>query len=304
MAMQSPISNEFSNKNINNPTNRGEVNGRGPIRNIVTKERQTVGVVTRKPSQNFAANDPRHRTTDETFRENSKNRVDRSTRNIQTQQKNNQQQLQQDELELERIYRRQLAQQSKQQKFRVEQESTTKKALELRARVKATRLNMVIGSVGWSLWLMFQLPIALMSLVAFGVASTLSQIVSFLNKTEDDGLVAKSVKTVLGYVVEGGSIILDATNKVFDTILGFDLKTLAPDNLFMVTYLVIIAFALMQFFIIYIIYKTALINPLGGKKSELKMGTFMLAMAGYSIPLLNIFPWFLVWITAVWLNPK
>lgn len=54
----------------------------------------------------------------------------------------------------------------------------------------------------------------------------------------------------------------------------------------------------------YLLYKFSFLNPLGGRGGGMKMGFFLLAAIGYSTPLLNLFPWFIAWATAVWVKPK
>jgi hypothetical protein len=70
------------------------------------------------------------------------------------------------------------------------------------------------------------------------------------------------------------------------------------------TYLILFAIALIIIFTMYTAYKLMGLEPLGGKGSGLKYGAFLLTIIGYSLPLLNMFPWFMVWAGAVWLKPK
>lgn len=46
------------------------------------------------------------------------------------------------------------------------------------------------------------------------------------------------------------------------------------------------------------------LHPLGGNGAALKTGTFMLAIVCYFIPVVNIFPWILLWIWSVARHPK
>lgn len=46
------------------------------------------------------------------------------------------------------------------------------------------------------------------------------------------------------------------------------------------------------------------LNPLGGNGAGLKTGAFIFALVCYFIPIVNIFPWILIWIWAVAIYPK
>jgi len=51
-------------------------------------------------------------------------------------------------------------------------------------------------------------------------------------------------------------------------------------------------------------YKMSFLKPLGGKKSEIKYSFLLLAVIGYCIPGLNLFPWVFLWIMILIIYPK
>ncbi len=130
-----------------------------------------------------------------------------------------------------------------------------KRAEVLVGRKIAGRINITLWSVGFSVWLIFQLPMALFMLMSFGLT----------------GL---------------AGILFDAS------------------ELFTIFYLMFLGFVIFQLFLIYMLYKFLGLEPLGGEGSGFKYGALIMVFIGYSIPLLNLLPWFYVWTFAVWLKPK
>ena len=85
---------------------------------------------------------------------------------------------------------------------------------------------------------------------------------------------------------------------------GFDLTAFHTANLFGLTLLVLFIYGLVVLFIIYFLYKLARLNPLSGNGGGGKQGFMLLAMIGYSLPILNLFPLFIFWTLTVMKNPK
>lgn len=182
---------------------------------------------------------------------------------------------------------------------------TLKAYLLYRAYKRVTALNIKIFSVGLYLWSLVQIPMALFSLVAFGLTAAVYQLDELLQPQTKDGMLVTATKSVAGFFVEKAVTVGSYINDVVEGMFNIDISIFLPDNMFMITWIFIIGFfGIFQLFLMWLLYKLVLLKPLDGKSSGLKYSTLLLAMVGYSIPLLNLFPWFTVWAAAVWVRPK
>jgi hypothetical protein len=161
------------------------------------------------------------------------------------------------------------------------------------ARTRAFAVNIGIWSWATFSWLFFQLPMAILSLLFLGAAAALDMITIV---EEDDGLLVSIGKRFVGAFAD----IAEATLEL----IGVNATLLHPANFFGLTYLIIICFGIFMLLTIFIIYKLSLLKPLSGQGAGIKKGGFILALIGYSIPILNLFPWFIPWTFAVLYKPK
>jgi hypothetical protein len=179
--------------------------------------------------------------------------------------------------------------------------SAASAVLEMKARVKATRVNMMIWSWGTFLWLWVQLPFAIFSLVAFGMFGVIEK----LKDTFLGGL-ASNVIDLLGnqlpFVV--ARFVADELMTAFDIDLSLYSVNFFESFFLITLVFIIVSFGVLQLFTIYFVYKIAQLEPLWGKGSGFKFVMLILAFTGYCIPLFNLFPWYMVWTGAVWLKPK
>lgn len=164
-------------------------------------------------------------------------------------------------------------------------------------RSRVSTINASIWSWGTFCWLVFQVPFALLSL-AFLV--TAGMIDSFSHVSDGDGV----FKTGVAYVVKGVSYTFTKVSQLISETIGLDISVLNPQNLFMLTWLIIMAFGMIMLLSIYLIYKVSMLNPLSGRGSGFKLGACLLAFIGYTVPILNLLPWFYIWTIAVWRYPK
>ena len=116
---------------------------------------------------------------------------------------------------------------------------------------------------------------------------------------EDKGIVATAIAYGFNALVNTFSKLIIAVLKT----LGFDLSILNPANFFMMTHLIVMVIGWTTLFTAAFIYKLSGSNPIFGKGLS-KAGTFLLAMICYSIPIMNLFPWFFIWTLTVMKNPK
>lgn len=157
----------------------------------------------------------------------------------------------------------------------------------LMAKAKATTINASIMAWAGGLWFTLQLPFALISLVMLGMAGMVAG--------------AKSAGGILGWATTAASAIVEGAAAIVG--IETDLVSIST-SFFTVTYLLVLAVGLLTIFAVFLQYTLAFLKPLSGEMAGLKQGTFLLVLFGYSTPLLNIFPWILLWMVVVWKYPK
>lgn len=186
----------------------------------------------------------------------------------------------QDELN-DQVLRSALAQQAHAKK-------TALSAKKIRARIRASATNISVFAWGVPLWIGVQLPAAIFSLITFAIAGTINAFLSSSN-----------------IIVSAATWIAEKSLAGVGLLFGFDINLIKmADGLFLITYALILALGFFTLMIVYLQYTMAMLRPLSGEASGLKMGMFILAIVGYSIPLLNLFPWVLLWMGAVWKYPR
>ncbi len=169
------------------------------------------------------------------------------------------------------------------------------------AHIKAAATTASIYSWAVPLWLIFQLPLALLGLAAMMVGIAIETAIrDYAVAKPDDGILTYAFKTVVGAVLEAGTAVVGYITGLF----GIDLSILNPLNIFLALHLVLVGYAIILLFAIFLIYKLRFMNPLFGSGGGMKTGAFLLALVGYSVPILNLFPWFVPWTVTVFLHPK
>lgn len=171
------------------------------------------------------------------------------------------------------------------------------------AKIKIVRsLNKVFWEVGISLWISVQLIFVFFNIIFLASGAAIS---AFVQETVVDentgwfGNIAAWAKNTLSRAV---TTIAEAMGAVSDFLFGFNInEALDPMNWFTATYMILLAFFILQLLVIYLIYKLARIDPLD---TNLKIGSFILCFVLYCIPIINIGPWFLLWTTGVLISTK
>lgn len=183
--------------------------------------------------------------------------------------------------------------------------SKLSKAKNTLARAKATTVNANIWSWGVYSWVFFQLPFALIGLVLLVTAVAIEGVITSISTPEeDDGILVSLAKGAVNLVAKGVASVAKAIN---DNILGLfnvDLTAFNPASFFIVPYGLVLAYGIIVLLLMYLIYKLAFLNPLSGNGGGAKKGALLLAIIGYSVPGLNLLPWFMIWTFAVWRYPK
>jgi|GEM_PF-1077756 len=193
----------------------------------------------------------------------------------------------------------------KNQKLQLKLKAGTKSPEMVLASKTATVLNGWIWSAGFSSWLMFQLPFAILSLMFLGISATVEALYKGVTQEKtDDGFIVSLGKNVVKAVTDVATATANLVNDKVLGLFGIDLTIFDPMNFFLITYLMVLAYGIFVLLFIYIFYKLAFLHPLSSKGGGMKTGMFLLALIGYSIPILNLFPWFYFWTLAVRIYPR
>lgn len=161
---------------------------------------------------------------------------------------------------------------------------TAEKTLEVRSQLTVTRINMMSFSWIGYLWLMVQLPFAILSVITLGI-------VGAIDSLGGGGFFS----WVIGGILEGVNAIT--------SIFGVDFTKIAL-ILFMVFQVIIMALGMICILIMYFQYIMGGINPIFGKSSSAKVGALILTIIGYCMPILNLFPFIFFWMSVVWWKPR
>lgn len=169
-----------------------------------------------------------------------------------------------------------------------------------RSYAKANAVNMGILSWGLPSYI-FQLLFATLSLVFLSLAGLLESVTSTLTPDPDGNYIVNIVKSLAAATFK---LVGDAALAIVKAMTGIDLALFSPKNVFMVTHTIVFMFGVAVLLTMYFIYTFSLLKPLSGKKEGAKYGALLVCMIGYSLPILNLVPWFLVWLLIVWRYPK
>jgi hypothetical protein len=157
-----------------------------------------------------------------------------------------------------------------------------------RLLLKARASTVNTSALSWQvpLWLFLQLPFAIMSVIAMGVVAAVDNI------TSGEG-------GILSWIASKALKAADTIAKTF----GIDFSHIALD-LWLMTMVFVLAVGLLSMLFMCLFYLMSGMRPLSGEGAGLKIGMFLLAIIGYSTPLLNMFPFIILWMVAVWWYPR
>lgn len=165
------------------------------------------------------------------------------------------------------------------------------------ARARVSGINFWIwGNV--ATFYVLQLMLALISTVALGMWFAIETTAATATAVAGEGGRA-------GFSI-GGAIHWAVTRVVAAGLWLFDFNTdfFNPLFLFLIAYAAVIFFGIFQLLVTWFMYRMSFVNSLSGKASGAKAGAFILALVGYCIPILNLFPLIIPWTIVVWFNPK
>ena len=164
----------------------------------------------------------------------------------------------------------------------------------LAAKAKVTRVNIMLTSWCMTLWLMLQLPAAILSIIFFGLTYAVHDVLpDLINKFPG------------GFILNAITYAFSSLGELAEKLLGFNpASTIDPANFFLMTYFVATFIGLFTLLLIGIVYQLSSIRCLFGDHSTPKIIVFVVALCFYLIPILNIFPWFIFWTIMVWRYPE
>lgn len=157
-----------------------------------------------------------------------------------------------------------------------------------------TRINLTTLSVATPIWFTLQLPLALAAMFALGLAGvtdavaqeiTGSPVLSFLSSAFDT--VTNGIESVTGVNLNVFELWADFAQVVFGGLT-----------------LLVFMIGIATLFCMAIMYTLSGIRCFNGEHTGLKTSLFIFAILGYLMPILNLFPWFMLWGIIIWRYPK
>jgi hypothetical protein len=159
-------------------------------------------------------------------------------------------------------------------------------ALKAVAKAKVTAANISIFSWGGVVYVI-QLIVAFISLALLGVA------------------IAVGTITSSGGILGVASSVAGAAADAFNWLTGVDLNLQrGANNFFIATHLLVVLIGYASLVGALITYKVAMLRPLFGRATTLKITVFLFSLIFYAMPILNLFPWVLVFAGVVWKYPR
>lgn len=161
-------------------------------------------------------------------------------------------------------------------------------------------VTLSIWSWGFFIWLWFQLPFTILSIVFMAMTQVLYEIFSTTSAAADeDGI----VETVINSFTHAVEVLAGVANE-FLKLFGFHLDALNPANMFILTHTLLVLVGWLILLTIGIIYTMTGQKAFSGKGAGGKNVMFILAFVGYAVPILNILPLFFFWTLMVLKNPR
>ena len=172
-------------------------------------------------------------------------------------------------------------------------------------RARAVASTITIWSWGMFLWITFQLPLAVISIIFLAINQMIFELYTTLTvSTAEDGLLVTAAKYVGNLIATTLGSIYELLNAILIKTMGIDLNFLNPAGLFMATHLAVMALGWVTLLTAAVVYSMSGSKPIFGGGGGTKALFFLLAMVAYAIPIMNLFPWFILWTLAVIKNPK
>ncbi|MEK7462050.1 MAG: hypothetical protein AAB618_00540 [Patescibacteria group bacterium] len=164
----------------------------------------------------------------------------------------------------------------------------------IKGTISATRVNITVLSFATPIWFSLQLPLALMAIVALGLAGA------------GEGVAETLMKGRFTAIIYG---IYDAATNVIEAVSGVNLNVIESwtgfsNALFSGLTMLVFFIGIFTLGFMAAMYILSGVHCFMGKHAVIKSGTFIFALLGYLMPVLNILPWFILWGIVVWRYPK
>ena len=156
--------------------------------------------------------------------------------------------------------------------------STSQNAIESAAAV-AKNAPAAMWMTAWHtwFWLMFQVPLATISLAFIGLQAAVEG-------------------SWLGRLFQGVMGVINGAARIF----GGDFSLLTPINIALALHFLVFGLSMLGLIGTIMLYAVRGQHPLGGDRSGSKFAALLLCCIGYSAPVLNLFPWIGYYIYVMW----
>ena len=143
--------------------------------------------------------------------------------------------------------------------------------------LRSRAITVGVVAFSWVFWVwLIQLTFAVLLLVAMGASAAIEE----------------------NWLLEQVGELVNATLALF----GLDFISMT--SLMFISWAMVLFLGMVTLMGVGLQYKIAFLKPLGGNKTEIKYAFLLLAIVGYCIPGLNLFPWVFLWIGILILYPK
>ena len=174
----------------------------------------------------------------------------------------------------------------------------------------ADRKKASLVNTGIMIWLVpsyfvIQLPFAIISLVALGMAYVVTSIT-----TSDDDVFNEDTgvfDTVVSFLWEGVKFVGNTINEAVEFVTGVDFLAFIGNIPLQIAggfMMLLLAYGMIVLLVMNMMYMGAGMRPLSGKNETSKIVLFILCLIGYFAPLFNLFPWAVFWGAVMWRYPK
>lgn len=166
---------------------------------------------------------------------------------------------------------------------------------DVKAKVTASRIT--ISNATWIVytWFFVQLPLAVLSILSFGIVSGID---SILTTDKSSGY-----SNIFGWMAAKAASVVGTALSSIAKFIGIDFAEIAF-SIALGFYVLILALGIITILTVYFQYIISGLKPTTGRGSGLKTGALLLAIIGYSTPMLNLFPFVFLWMASVWYHPK
>jgi hypothetical protein len=156
----------------------------------------------------------------------------------------------------------------------------------------ATEAIIMVAPAAGLAWITLQLPLAIVGLVFMGISAALDAAEEAINSN-----------VITGTLYKIGSAIVSTINEASKALFDFDFTSLKPSSLFMMVNGLVMLIGWFTILTIGFVFLIMGLSPVFGKGSVAKITALILSLVFYALPIFNLFPWFGLWVLAVWLYP-